>query len=361
MADQAKKPAAEAAAALGGAMQGEIEPFPQDDSVPAEDRQDIADIFGLGEEAGPVPNSSKSGPDGSASPAGATQAADGGGEQAPKPATPPVEPQKEPGQQGEPQAPAEQPPVPEPAPAAPAVAPEQPQPQAPQDTASLQALTAQVQALVAQNAQLQQQIAQQGAGLQAPQTGQGDQQQDATLTQHPLMDYRLAMPDDVASAIFSDDPNQARLGLTHVVNSMARVVHERVIRHADELVNQRLMGFGQQQQLSQQQEQMRQQYFTEHPQHSDPGIRLIVAQEAQAMWGQNPTLAWDENSRRALGARVTARLGMVQQPAGQGGVSPQAQAGQPAPKPAAQMGASRRPAANTEDTTGNFIQDVLTA
>lgn len=363
MADNNNNPAAEAAAALGGAMMGEIAPFPTDESLP-DHGQDIADIFGLGEEAGPAPNSPQGGPDGGASPSGATSAADGGEGQA-QPATPPVaEPTPQPGQQGEPpQAPA-QPAAPAAPAAAPPAAPVEGQAQAPSSDPAFLALQAQVQALIQHNAQLQQQLTQ-GGGQQPP-IGQApqQQQQDPLLADNnPLLDYRLAMPDDVANAVFNEDVSVAKQGLSHVINSLARMVHQRVIQHADQLVNDRLSRYGEQQQLTSSQEQMRQQYFAAFPQHNDPGIRLIVAQEAQNLWTQQPTLVWDQNAMNALGARVSARLGQpVAQPPAQQAIPPQPQQQPtPAPRPAAQMGASNRSQQSAADNDGNFIHDILSA
>lgn len=353
-------PAANAAQAMGSAMvMDEISPFPEDKSVP-DQSQDIADIFGLGEEAGPVaqpqqPNSPEGAKEGGASPSDGASAAEGGQGQA-QPATP-ATPSPQSGQQGtSPQAPAQQP-APAPAPAAPPAAPASGTAPAPSQDPTVQALTAQVQALTAHIAQLTQ-GGPQGVGQQAPQQGQGEQQPQ----QHPLMDYRLAMPDDVASAVFNEDPGVARQGLTHVINAVGKEIHSRVIRHVDELIGQKLQSYGQQTSTQQQQERMRQEYFTSFPQHNDPATQLIVAQEAQVMWGANPALAWDENAKNALGARVNARLGVAaqqpqQQPAPQQGQSQ----GQPVPVPAAQLGASPRPAANPQDNDSNFIHDVLTA
>lgn len=368
MADQNNSnssPAANANAALGGAMMGEIAPFDSDQTLP-DHSDDIASIFGLGEEAGPEPNSPQGGPEGGASPSGATSAADGREGQA-QPATPPVaEPQApQPGQQGnQPQAPA---PAPQPA-AVPPAAPVEGQPQAPSGDPAFLALQAQVQALVQHNAQLQQQLAQ-GAGNQAPQYGTAPQQQQDPLLadNNPLLDYRLAMPEDVAAAVFNEDPAVARQGLTHVMNALARTTHQRVLQHVDQLVNARLSQYGEQQQLTSQQEQMRQQYYAAFPQHNDPATKLIVMQEAQQLWTLNPTMQWDQNAMNTLGARVQARLGQApfqpqaQQPAIPPLAQPQQQQAQPAPRPAAQMGASNRPPANPGDNDGNFIHDILTA
>lgn len=354
-------PQAAASKAIGSAMMGELSPFPGDDELP-DHSEDIANIFGLDEEAGKKPNSSEGGSEGGASPSGASNAAERQEKQA-QPATSPVG-QPQPGQQGEPQAPAQQPQ--QTAPAAPAATPGDGQPQASTGDASIQALTAQVQALIAQNAQLQQAL-QQGAGQQAPQQGYGEQQpqQSGAQPPHPLMDYRLALPQDVVNAVFSDDPNVGAQGLTHIVNSIGRIVHERVIRHVDELMGQRLQDYGQQQQLTQQQENMRNEYFKDFPAHNNPGTRLIVAQEAQRMWTENPLLQWDDKARAALGTRVNTILGMTtpqQQGQQQQGQSQQLNGqANPAPRPAAQMGASNRPAANPQDNEADFMINVLTA
>lgn len=352
---EAAQAAADAAKALGGMMQGESPPFPADSDLP-DHSNDIADIFGLGEEAGPVPNSSEGSSDGGASPSGATPAAEGGEGQA-QPATPPVPSQPQPGQQGEPsQAPAQ----PSPAPAAPATAPAPSQGQQPDPT--VQALQAQVNALITQNAQLLERLsAPQGAGTQAPQPGPADQSGQPSEAD-PYMDYRLAIPDDVANAIFDEDQNIAKAGMAHLVNSLGRIVHERVLKSVtDRVLPRTLQEFQGNLTLSQQQQQMREEYFREHPQHNDPGTRLIVAQEAETMWRENPTLPWDSNARAALGARVNARLGVTAAPQTQGQQQQTTTQPAPAPRPAAQMGASTRPATNQQDNEGDFITSVLSA
>jgi hypothetical protein len=339
-----------AAAALGngGMMMGESSPFPDDPHV-TDQSSEIADIFGLGEEAGPTPNSSEGVSDGGASTSGATPAAEGGQGQA-QPATPATS-QPQPGQQGE-QSPA--PAQPTPAPAAPAADPAQTMQPAP-EAVSLQALSAQVQALITQNAQLQEQL-RSGSGNQAPQQGPSDQQGQQPIAD-PYLDYRIAIPDDVAGAIFNEDPAIARQGLTHLINSLGQMIHSRVVKSVTDVhLPQTLQRFQGDLTMTQEQQRMRQEYFNDFPQHNDAGTRLIVAQEAEALWRQNPALSWDANARAALGQRVNARLGVGAQPMQQ-----QPQAATPAPRPAAQMGASPRPAANPADNEGDFISSILSA
>lgn len=345
-------PAQVAAAQFGSPMMGELGPFPTDSDIPDNSR-DIADIFGLGAEAGPVANAPNGDSGGGASPPAVAPAAEGGEGQSQPPATPPT-PQT-PGQQGE------LPPTPAPAsqPAAPPVTPEPVTAPAPDQ--NTQALQAQVQALIAQNAQLLERMSQ-GAGSQAPQPGPNGQQgqQQPQGEADPYMDYRFAIPDDVAGAIFNEDPAVARQGMTHLVNSLGRIVHERVLRSVQERVlPQHLSQFGQQLTQTQQQEQMRNEYFNSFPQHNDPGIRVIVAQEAQALWTANPTLSWDANARNALGARVQARLTGAPIPQQQPAAAPLPPV-VPAPRPAAQMGASSRQSQSAPDE-GDFMTSVLTA
>jgi hypothetical protein len=142
---------------------------------------------------------------------------------------------------------------------------------------------------------------------------------------------------------------------------MGRIIHERVLRSVTERVLpthlQQFQGNLTQQQT---QERMREEYYRDFPQHNDIGIKLIVGQEAQAMWTANPTLVWDANTRAALGARVNARLGVGQPPAQQGTQQQIPSPPAPAPRPAAQMGASTRPA--QQDTEGtDEITAVLSA
>lgn len=337
-----------------GFMQGEAPAFAEDTSLP-DHSDDIMSIFGVTADADAGDAGANAGTDGQGAAApspDSSSAADGGGEQ-PQSATPPATTQDT--GQAPPSQPQPAQPTPAPA-AAPASAPQTPQVDA---AAEVQALKAQVQALT----QMLQQNQQPQSGQTGQPTGPAVQQPEQPNADQ-LQEYNIAIPQDVSQAIFSEDPNLAQAGLNHLINSFGKLVHQRVIQHVDQLVSHRLTDYGQQQTLTQQQQEMQRDYFSHFTDHSDPGIRLIVAQEAQQMWSENPQLAWNEESRNSLGARVNARLGrvpVVTQPADPA-PAPAVQPMQPAPRPAAQMGASTRPAGGTTaDDEGSFIRGILSA
>lgn len=345
----ATAPQTEALKATGGMVAGEQPPFGGDDPHVPDHGDDIMEAFGLSEDMGSTSNSGDSSSDGGASPSPAASAAEGSeGQTTP---TTPSTPQTQPGEEGDrTQAPAQ-------APAQQPTPPAAPAPQQPAVDPNVQALQAQVQALIQQNAQLlqaQQQQPAQGAGTQAPQQGPGVAQGQPEAD--PALNYNLAIPDDVAGAIFNEDAGVAKRGLEHLINNFGRIVHQRVTEQVDRIVEQRLQGYQQQQELTTQQQQMQDDYYANFKDHNDPGIRVIVAQEAQAMWAENPSLPWDENSRNTLGTRVNTRLGRVVPQTGQ----VPAPAPTPVPTPAAQMGASTRPPAPA-DSDENFISTVLSA
>ena len=319
--------------------------FSADPSLP-DNSADMMEIFRLSGDVGTSANPDDAG-DGGTAPAQTPASAAEGGEGQQQPTTPPASPQgadvaPTPQPQPAPQAPA---PVATPTPAVPTPAP--------QPSADMQALQAQVQALTQLLAQQQQ------SGAQDPTTGQPAQQQPQAPTPEQLLDYSsLAIPQNVTEAIFGEDPRVAAQGLNHLITSFGKVVHTRVMQHVDQIVEQRLTERLTQEHQSSEQQRMQNEYYGEFPDHNDPGIRLVVSQEAQRIWTENPALSWDANARRALGAAVNARLGRAA-PTPQPGAQP-APAPTPAPRPAAMTGASTRPA-TPEGNDENFIDNILGA
>jgi len=148
--------------------------------------------------------------------------------------------------------------------------------------------------------------------------------------------YDLAIPDQLASAIFNEDANVARNGMTHLVNSLATQIHTRLRNeYREELQTFRQEGQRAQQQQTeaQQVETMQQEYYGQFPAHNNPAIKQIVAHEAQQLQAQYPALTWGPDYRNALGARVNATLAALAAPAAPA-PSP-TPAPTPAPRPAA--------------------------
>lgn len=176
-----------------------------------------------------------------------------------------------------------------------------------------------------------------------------------------LMNYQVTIPNDVFAYLDSDEPQHRAMAMQHLVNSTARMTHERVIRHVDQLVNERLTAYGQYQTATAQQAEMQREYYGAFPTHNNPLTRNVVAMEAQKLFAENPTLEWNETTRNALGTRVNAALGIAAQ---QQVVTPPAANGNgatPPPAPAAMTGAHTRPAPSQAQQDGNFISSVLNA
>lgn len=287
----------------------------------------------------------------SATPSGAS-AAEGGSEASATPAPPASPPQQPAGVSQEPQsAPGATPAAAAPAPAAPASSGTTPEP-------TVQALKAQVDALQALLAR------QQPSGTGAAPTTQPSPPAPASApgmpTPEELQDYsQVGIPADVLAAIDSEDANQRAAGIRHLVTSMAKLTHARVMQHVDQVVQSRLADAQAQQQVTTQQQEMMRDYYSAHPLHDSPANRIVVAMEAQAMWQENPALAWSQATRDALGARVNAKLGLGSQPTQ---VQPSPSNGAAAPqKPAAMTGASTRPQKSRQEEAGQEMVNILSA
>lgn len=305
-------------------------------------------------------SASPGGKEGQASAPQAAPAAEGAPESlAPAPAAPVVAP----GGPAPPPAGVSQPPQPELGgqPAQPASAATAPAAVPPSE---VQALKAQVQAL---QALLERQGATSAtpAGGPAPAPAQAPGGADAQPTAEQLMDYRVPIPNDVLNAINSEDPNQVAAGIHHLVNNFAKLTHQRVMQHVDQLVHERLAQQSSTQAISSQQQEMMRDYYGQFPAHDDPLNRVVVAMEAQAMWAEQPALAWSAETRNALGARVNAKLGLAAQPQvtqpGQVQQPAQTNGGTPPGKPAAMTEATTRPSAGEDKSSGQTIRNILEA
>lgn len=350
----------------GGGDAGQPDPDLPNQSDP------ILEVFGLegdwseamrGVEAR---SASPGGKEGQASAPQAAPAAEGAPESlAPAPAAPAAAP----GGPAPPPAGVSQTPQPEPAPGAPApaAASAATAPAAAQPDSAVQALQAQVQALQALLAQAQGSGAPPAGGQppSAQPSGGAAQPGGEALTPEQLMDYRIAIPNDVLNAINSEDPNQVAAGIHHLVNNFAKLTHQRVMQHVDQLVHERLAQASSTQAISSQQQEMMRDYYGQFPAHDDPLNRVVVAMEAQAMWAEQPALAWSAETRNALGARVNAKLGLAAQPQvtqpGQVQQPAQANGGTPPGKPAAMTEATTRPGHSKDESDGQTITNILSA
>jgi len=189
------------------------------------------------------------------------------------------------------------PPSPEPAAAPPSTDPRDLQ---------LASLTAQVEAL---QAMLQQQPT-----PSAPTPTETPEQETARLVKPEEYAYNLSIPPPVLESIFNEDATKASNGLHHLINNLAGIIHRNVLvaarRDLDKFRVDQQSEQGQTQ-FQQAQAAAQNEYYTTYPQHNDPVIKMIVAQQAQKLGEEYPQLPWGDQFKLALGARVEQALGAL--------------------------------------------------
>lgn len=196
-------------------------------------------------------------------------------------------------------------------------------------------LAAQVSTLQAELARLQanpQQPGQQPTGV-APESGQPSAQPA------PLERFNLTLPQELTSAIFSDDENTAHAGITRLINDFGTIVYHSAVQaartHVDQQIGQ-LVSAAEQGQAEQTRisarEQGQAQYYEAFPTHNNPLMEPILRAQAQAMATEFPGLQWGPDYINALGARVNGYVAnLTGQPA----------AAEPTPAPVGQVPPAR--------------------
>lgn len=189
-----------------------------------------------------------------------------------------------------------------------------------------------------------------------PQAGQGQQPQSSGAQSEELPRYALTLPPQVAAAINSGDEAQTVAGITHMMNSLATIVHHNVRLEMRQNLGQ-LLQFAQQQEAETAQTAQaaagRDDYYKAFPSHKDPLILPIIQAESMAMAGEFPGLPWNDNYRNALGQRVEARLAQLRGQAN-GGTPPPA-----APAASLPTGTRNEPPPGSELTGGELIADTF--
>lgn len=170
--------------------------------------------------------------------------------------------------------------------------------------------------------------------------------------------YALTLPQQVAAALTSGDDQQTLAGITHMMNSLATIVHHNVrqeMRAREAALLQAARAHEDQSQEATQIANSREDYYKAFPDHRDPLILPIIQAESVAMAGQFPGLPWNENYRNALGQRVNARLAALR------GQAQPAPGGAPAPAaPAAMLpSGTRAETPGSELTGGDLIMDTF--
>lgn len=335
---------------------GSTNNLPPEDQIEAAEatrEADIDSMFGMSDEED---NNGSPPADGGASPtaadAGAGAGVDQGSSPAPVTDTPPAE-GAAPGQPAEPgdgtsSAPPAQPgatPTPAPAAATPAPAPVS------AEALRIQSLEAQLEGL---QAALQQARANPPAAGAQPPSGPGGGSGPAD----DLPRYNLNLPQPVAAAIMSDDESQAIAGITHMMNSLATIVHHNVRLEMSQRFGQLFQAARDQDSQSQTAtaiEQAREDYYKAFPAHKDPLILPLIQSETMQMAAEFPGLGWNEQYRNALGTRVEARLNQLRGgPAGSNGGTP------PPAQPAASLPSGPRSESQAGELTGSdLIMDTF--
>lgn len=271
---------------------------------------DVAELFGIGERTAEPAVQAGGGADAPASntpaePAGETGSAPSSPAEPPAapaaPAAAPATPAAS--TPAEPTAPA---PTAPPAAAPPNAAPSAQPPVAPTAEAlKVQSLEATVEGLQAEIARLR------ASPVAAPAQAAGNATGENGEAPEALPQYRLSLPQQVATAIQSDDPAQQIAGINHMMNSLATIVHANVRKEVQETIQQALSSVSQSdaeaaraQQISSGQEQ----YYAAFPDHKNPLILPLIQAEARDMVAQFPNLQWGADYIAALGQRVNERV-----------------------------------------------------
>lgn len=129
--------------------------------------------------------------------------------------------------------------------------------------------------------------------------------------------YKLAIPDDLFSAIRSEDPREARGAMNHMLNSLAMVVHNQ-LRGEYTAAIQKQMGplmtrlpemVQQNVQTQQSAAEIRRDFYGTYKDLDDKKIIPIVTQVAQLVMQERGSEAWNAEVRDTVARRTYAVLG----------------------------------------------------
>lgn len=269
---------------------------------------DVAEMFSIGDSSPAEPP---------------VQGGETSGGVSPAPAPTPSEPAGGEGVSGSPASPAEPSPAAPAATPAPAATSEQPAPATPpaaeppaaasgatpaeppkpdEQGLKLQSLEATVEALQAELAAARAHPAQPApAGEPGTESGKPE-----------LPAYSLTLPQPVAEAILdTENPQRQAAGITHMMNSLATIVHHNVRLEMRQTIGALLRAAQQQEQTassSAEIEQGRKQYYEAFPQHQNELITPLIQAEARQMAVEFPNIKWGPDYINALGTRVNNRI-----------------------------------------------------
>lgn len=190
-----------------------------------------------------------------------------------------------------------------------------------------------------QNAAMMAQLAKQQQA--APQAAQPQPEAEAPA-------YSVTIPDQLASAIFSEDPAQAREGLNYMVNSIMnklhadfsaalKAQHEQIVQQVSRDVPSRIY---QEQSAAQQAKTIHDDFYGTYPEFNKPELKPLVQtvtlEKAKARLAAGQSTDWTKEFRDEIAQtlRLIFAAGAPPAPA-------------PAPRPAAQTRPTARPASTS--------------
>jgi hypothetical protein len=220
---------------------------------------------------------------------------------------------------------------------------------------------ASVEGLREQNRQLLERLNQQG---QSQPQGQGTQPQTQQPGAGQEQVQRLVVPDQIAAAIMSDDPNAAKQGMDLLITAVAHNAVNMALAKVAPMIDAKMAEVVQYVQGGTQVNKMEEDFFKRFPHLNNELYRPVIQATVDEKFKAFPGARWDEVMMDAVGSTVNSKL----QALGINPVAPNAPAGQepngqtqPKPngraKPAAQLDGSTR--SSVPANQGSFIADTF--
>lgn len=170
---------------------------------------------------------------------------------------------------------------------------------------------ASAEALAEQNRQLLDRLARLEGGQQgSPQTGQqqgqpGGAGQQSGAQMEPV---HLTVPDNLAAAIFADDPGTAKQAMDVLISAVATNAVSAALQRVVPIIDQRLGAVMQTVQAGEQVGKMEEAYYQAFPDHKNELYKPLIQATVDEKYKLFPHAQWDENMINAVGASVTAKL-----------------------------------------------------
>jgi hypothetical protein len=178
----------------------------------------------------------------------------------------------------------------------------------------------------------------------------------------------LVLPEQLTSAIFSEDAAQAASAMNVLVRGLASTIHTRVKAEYETTLKTTLQQRDErrQQETAQQTEAqtakaMQDEFYGEFPALNNPLAKTIVVEAARELSAEQPNAAWDQNYRAAMAARAQAKIAALAGIAAPAAPATPASAPTPAARPAAFVAAGTRQqqGGQTAESIEDQIADIM--